>query len=154
MLLTLALSRSRRIFDECKKTFDSAFSMYWHKDFVIDTYKYTHVWRSPDHVPDEFVARIRKYQMAVGLRDMPVAITLRAKTDGYWYLDASRRLDTSDDQLTALEMSLKEKLKKLQAPDNAHKAFQRGRPHDSAFKAFTSDGIRELLLLTAGPSSV
>jgi hypothetical protein len=91
--------------------------------------------------------------VVVSLRDTPVAITLRAKTDGYWYLDASRRLDTSDDQLTALETSLKDKLKKLQAPDDAHKAFQRGRPHDSAFKAFASDGLRELLLLTAGQSS-
>jgi hypothetical protein len=110
------------------------------------------VWRSLDHIPDEFVAHVRKYQMVVSIRGMPVAITLRAKIYGYWYLDASCRLDTSDDQLTALEPKLRGKLKKLQGPDDAHKAFQRGRPHDSAFKAFTSDGLRELMVLTADQS--
>jgi hypothetical protein len=92
--------------------------------------------------------------MVVSLRDMPVSITLRVKTDGYWHLDASCQLDTSNDQLTALETSLKEKLKKLQDQDDAHKAFQRGRPHDTTFKAFTGDGLRELLILTADQSSV
>jgi len=80
---------------------------------------------------------------------MPVSLTLRTKTDGQWHLDIVRQPELNDDELPSLEADLKEKLKELQAPKDASKAFQSGRSHDAAFKAFTSDGLRLLLSMEA-----
>lgn len=76
---------------------------------------------------------------------MPVPLTLRAKTDGQWHLDTIGQPSTNDDKLPSIEADLKERLKELQAPKNASKAFQRGKSHDAAFKAFTCEGLRLLL---------
>lgn len=119
--------------------------MYWKKDFIINVHDNPNVPRSLDSVPDDFVAHIRKYQVIVTLEGMSVAITLRAKTDGNWYLDAFRQTGAINDHLTSLATSLKERLNELQAGKDARKAFQAGRPHDSAFKAFTTGGLQALL---------
>jgi len=145
----LFASRSRRIFDECTTTFDRASSLYWQKDFVINVYEHPRIWRSLDWLPDEFTAHIRKFKVVVSLRGMPVSLTLRAKTDGQWHLDTVRQPDLKDDELPSLQADLKEKLKELQASKGASNAFQSGRSHDAAFKAFTSDGLRLLLSMEA-----
>jgi hypothetical protein len=138
-------SYSRRILNECKTTFDRASSVYWQKDFTINVYEHPRIWRSLDWLPDEFIAHIRKFKLVVSLREMPVSLTLRAKTDGQWHLDTTRQLNADDDELPSLEADLKGKLKQLQAPNDASKAFQSGKSHDAAFKAFTGDGLRLLL---------
>lgn len=97
--------------------------MYWKKDFIIKVDDDPNVPRSLTSVPDNFVAHIRTYKVIVTLEGMPVAITLRAKTDGNWYLDASRPTGDSNNHLTSLETSLKERLSELQAPKDARKAF-------------------------------
>lgn len=76
---------------------------------------------------------------------MPVSLTLRAKTDGQWHLDTTRQPHSDDEKLTSLEADLKERLKELQAPKEASKAFQRGKSHDAGFKAVTGEGLRLLL---------
>ena len=138
-------SRSRRILDECKATFDSASNVYWQKDFTINVYEHPRIWRSLDWLPNDFIAHIRKFKLVVSLREMPVSLTLRAKTDGQWHLDTTRQPNADDDKLPSLEADLKERLKELQAPEGASKAFQGGKSHDATFKAFTGDGIRLLL---------
>ena len=120
--------------------------MYWQKDFVINVYEHPRIWRSLDWLPNAFVAHIRKFKMVVNLREMPVTLILRSKTDGRWYLDALSQADPSDDKLLSLEADLKERLKELQGPKDDSQAFQRGKSHDDAFKAFTSEGLRLLLL--------
>jgi hypothetical protein len=141
----LSASCSRRILDECKSTFDRASSVYWQKDFVVNVYEHPRIWRSLDWLPDDFIAHIRKFKVVVSLREMPVSLTLRAKTDGQWHLDSARQPNSDEDKLSSLEADHKDKLKELQAPSDASKAFQPGKSHDAAFKAFTSDGLRLLL---------
>lgn len=141
----LSASCSRRILDECKSTFDRASSVYWQKDFVVSVYEHPRIWRSLDWLPDDFIAHIRKFKVVVSLREMPVSLTLRAKTDGQWHLDSARQPNSDEDKLPSLEADLKDRLKELQAPSDASKAFQPGKSHDAAFKAFTSDGLRLLL---------
>ena len=119
--------------------------MYWQKDFTVNVYEHPRIWRSLDWLPDEFIAHIRKFKLVVSLQEMPVSLTLRAKTDGQWHLDTTRQLKADDDGLPSLEADLKEKLKLLQAPSDASKAFQSGKSHDAAFKASTGDGLRLLL---------
>ena len=142
-------SCSRRILNECKATFDRASSVYWQKDFTINVYEHPRIWRSLDWLPDEFIAHIRKFKLVVSLREMPVSLTLRAKTDGQWHLDTTRQPSSDDDKLPSLEADLKERLKErlkdLQALEEASKAIQRGKSHDAAFKAFTGEGLRLLL---------
>lgn len=138
-------SCSRRILDECKSTFDRASSVYWQKDFIVNVYEHPRIWRSLDWLPNDFIAHIRKFKLVVSLREMPVSLTLRAKTDGQWHLDTTRQPDSDADKLPSLEADLKERLKELQAPTGASKAFQRGNSQDAVFKAFTGDGLRLLL---------
>jgi hypothetical protein len=76
---------------------------------------------------------------------MPVPLTLRAKTDDQWHLDTIGQPSNNDDNLPSIEADLKERLKELQASKDASKAFQRGKSHDAAFKAFTGEGLRLLL---------
>lgn len=138
-------SCSRRVLDECKTTFSPASSVYWQKNFTINVYEHPRIWRSLDWLPNEFIAHIRKFKVVVSLREMPVSLTLRAKTDGQWHLDTARQPNLDDDKLPSLEADLKERPKDLQAPKEASKAFQRGKSHDAAFKAFTGEGLRLLL---------
>jgi hypothetical protein len=119
--------------------------VYWQKDFIINVYEHPRIWRSLDWLSDELVAHIRMFKVVVSLRDMPASLTLRAKTDGLWHLDNVRQPDSSDDKLPALEEDLRERLKELQGPNDAHKALQPGKSRDVAFKAFTSEGLRLLL---------
>ena len=119
--------------------------MYWQKDFIVNVYEHPRIWRSLDWLPDELIAHIRKFKLVVSLREMPVSLTLRAKTDGQWHLDTTRQPNLDDDKLPSLEAEFKERLKELQAPKEASKAFQRGKSHDAAFKAFTGEGLRLLL---------
>jgi hypothetical protein len=141
----LFASCSRRVLDECKSTFDRASSVYWQKDFVVNVYEHPRIWRSLDWLPDDFIAHICKFKVVVSLREMPVSLTLRTKTDGQWHLGITRQSDSDDDKLPSFEKDLKERLKELQAPTGASKAFQRGKSQDAAFKAFTGDGLRLLL---------
>jgi hypothetical protein len=138
-------SCSRRTLDECKSTFDRASSVYWQKDFIINVYEHPRIWRSLDWLPDEFIVHIRKFKVVVRLREMPVSLTMRTKTDGQWHLDNALQSNSSDDKLPSFEKDLKERLKELQAPAGASRAFQPGRSHDAAFKAFTGEGLRLLL---------
>lgn len=138
-------SCSRRVLDECKTTFSRASNAYWQKDFTINVYEHPRIWRSLDWLPNEFIAHIRKFKVVVSLREMPVSLTLRAKTDGQWHLDTTRQPHSDDDKLPSIEADLKERLKDLQALEEASKAFQRGKSHDAAFKAFTGEGLRLLL---------
>lgn len=119
--------------------------MYWQKDFTVNVYEHPRIWRSLDWLPDELIAYIRKFKLVVSLREMPVSLTLRAKTDGQWHLDTTRQPDSDEDKLPSFEKDLKERLKELQAPTGASKAFQRGKSQDAAFKAFTGEGLRLLL---------
>jgi len=136
-------------FDECKTIFDRASMVYWQKDFIINFYQHPRIWRSLDWLSDEFLARIRRFKVVVSLRDMPVPLTLRAKTDGLWHLDTIRQPDSGDDKLPSFELDLMERLKELQDPKHANKALQRGKPHDVAFKALTGEGLRLLLSMDA-----
>jgi len=119
--------------------------VYWQKDFIVNVYEHPRIWRSLDWLPNEFIAHISKFKLVVRLREMPVSLTLRVKTDGQWHLDTTRQPNSDDDKLPSLEADLKERLKELQAPTGASKAFQRGKSQDAAFKAFTGDGLRLLL---------
>jgi hypothetical protein len=136
---------SRRVLDECKTIFDRASNVFWQKDLIINVYEHPRIWRSLDWLPDGLIAHIRKFKMVVSLREMPVSLTLRAKTDGQWHLDTIRQPKSDDDNLPSFEADLKERLKELQASNDTGKAFQRGRSHNAAFKAFTGDGLRLLL---------
>ena len=136
---------SRRVLDECKVTFDRASNSYWQKDFTINVYEHPRIWRSLDWLPNEFIAHIRNFKVVVSLREMPVSLTLRAKTDGQWHLDTTRQPHSDDDKLPSFERDLRERLKELQAPTGPSKAFQRGKSQDAAFKAFNGDGLRLLL---------
>jgi hypothetical protein len=140
-------SCSRQVLDECKTTFDRASSVYWQKDFIVNVHEHPRIWRSLDWLPDEFTAHIRKFKVVVSLREMPVLLTLRVKTNGQWHLDSTRQPDSDDDNLPSFEQDLKERLEELQAPTGASKAFQRGKSQDAAFKAFTGDGLRLLLTM-------
>jgi len=119
--------------------------MYWQKDFVVNVYEHPRIWRSLGWLPDDFVAHIHKFKLVVSLRMMPVSLTLRTKTDGQWHLDTIRQVGLGDDKLPSFESDLRDRLKELQASKDASKVLQRGRPHDVAFKAFTSEGLRLLL---------
>lgn len=120
--------------------------MYWQKDFIINAHGHPDIWRSLDWLLDDFVAHIRKFKVVMSLCEKPVTLTLRPKTDGHWYLDTFSQADLSDEQLLSLEAGLKQRLKELQGPKGDSQAFQRGKSHDDAFKAFTSEGLRLLLL--------
>lgn len=119
--------------------------MYWQKDFIVNVYEHPRIWRSLDWLPDSFIAHVRKFKVVVSLRGMPVPLTLRAKTDDQWHLDTISQPSNDDDALPSIEADLKERLKELQASKDASKAFQRGKSHDAAFKAFTGEGLRLLL---------
>ena len=139
-------SCSRRVRDECQATLDHASNVYWQKDFIVNVYEHPRIWRSLDWLPDDFIAHVRKFKVVVSLRGMPVPLTLRAKTDDQWHLDTISQPSNDDDgKLPSIEADLKERLKELQASKDASKAFQRGKSHDAAFKAFTGEGLRLLL---------
>lgn len=138
-------SCSRRVLEECNNTFACASTVYWQKDFIMNVYEHPRIWRSLNWLPNEFIAHIRRFKVVMSLREMPVSVTLRAKTDGQWHLDTTRQPNLGDDKLLSFQADLKERLKELQAPKEASKAFQRGKSHDAAFKAFTGEGLRLLL---------